>query len=899
METSASLILGNRLEVLAQLLASVLQEGSNDPFARRVILTDGPEMKSWLLLQLAKHSNARAIAGLKILSWQEGMRYLWYQSGKELSYLQLYLFVYEALRKSEEESVKQYVEAARLSDLAREVTDLFVRYGYYGKHLPLGSDWQSDLWKQLFLEGPWRCPWQLLEEPMQVSAAVYVFGGLQLPPAVWNALFKLDNVHIFHFSPCLSYWADERSDRERRSLLKLGKKKKVSERELGELESYLLDAHPLLASWGKAGRSALELFDEYDFDQQAAYDPLETSCSLLGEVQKDLLFHRRSENKPSDDSIRLHQTGASRLREVQALQGEMVRIHEKEIPFSEMLVLAPDINRYASLIEMVFSDPEFLIPYHISGMDLLSQSGAWQGFKRLIDLALSNWEADSLLLLFENGSFREKLGWDLQRLDQIRSWIEDARIRWGEGKEQRETALSIFLTEFETSERGSWMDGIEKMINSLIYLFPENEDLGSISTIAGLNLAQTNELEELLKLFFQLKTDLDPLKNGSKQPGEWGEYLKTLFDTYFLPETRENLDEIFYALQKAGEKMGEQIPFSALLHLFERKQTGSIGSTLLHAAKFGPFEAGAITSCRALFLLGFDEESFPRKKARSSLDLLQTCLAAPPLASDEDRYLFLQAVCCPKDFLAISYGHISATDGKEVGPSILVRELLNYVGGIKPILHPNSPWHLLSDSSFWPRSPGEIRALKAFHEKKEPLHCIASFNEIPEIKTPETDLVIRLRDLKKCFSSPWKFYLEKKLNVYFEEFEEEDWSDFEMSAFLRSQLLKEGLCTSIDLVLNRLNKKNLLPANLFGQYAKLHVSRTFEEWKNHLDSWSPSDPLSEFTFRDEPIQIPFGDKIIQLVGTIKHVSKKGAIHFGEDSFSALLRNWPEHLAALA
>ena len=166
------------------------------------------------------------------------------------------------------------------------------------------------------------------------------------------------------------------------------------------------------------------------------------------------------------------------------------------------------------------------------------------------------------------------------------------------------------------------------------------------------------------------------------------------------------------------------------------------------------------------------------------------------------------------------------------------------------------------------------------------------------IKVPEADLVLRLRDLKKCFSSPWKFYLEKKLNIYFEEFEEEDWSDFEMSPLQRSQLLKEGLSSSIEPVLDRLEKKHLLPAGLFGKVASLSACRIFEEWKGHLDSWDSSGSLKELIIQEGTIQIPFGEKTVHLIGMVRHVSSKGAIHFGEDSFSSLLKNWPEHLAAL-
>ncbi|HAB98282.1 MAG TPA: hypothetical protein DCE71_00475, partial [Parachlamydiales bacterium] len=693
MTTSASLVLGNRLDTLANILAQVLEKDGSDPFVGRVILTASAEMKGWRLLKLAHFSSKRGVAGLKIFSWQEGIRYLLNQPGKELSYVELYLLVYDALKVSEDEEVRTYVREARLADLAQQVADLFSTYGYYGGESCFAGtdDWQGRLWKKLFVERPWRAPVQLLAEPMRVKERVYCFGCDELPPAVWEAILRLSEVKIFHFSPCASYWTDLCSDRERRAMSRSGKKRGVSEGELELFQEYLLDAHPLLANWGKVGRRALEIFEAHEMDVQEAYDPLEERESYLGALQKDLLWNRRLSAFP-DESVKINKTGASKLREVQVLYDEMLRAHQRGIAFSEMLVLAPDINVYASLIELVFSDQDRPIPYRMTGVDQCQPS--WQGFKRLLHLSQSRWDAESLLILFENRAFREKRGWDLERLDQIRGWIADARIHWGQSKEDKEKVLSGWLNRsLPAVARGTWEEGADRLVSSLVYLFPEDQnELPAAVPLKGVGLGDADEVEELLELIFQLKRDLSILADGSlRSPKEWGEYFDFLFTSYFPEQELGVLEETIYALRKAELKTNEKVPFSVLAYLFARKRTGSVHSSLLHAAQVASIEPGAIVPCRALFLLGQDEESFPRRSFSSSLDRCKGSKEAPPLCSEIDRYLFLQAVCFAQDSLVISYGHISAEDGKELGASIVVREWQSIANDLSVAVHPCFP----------------------------------------------------------------------------------------------------------------------------------------------------------------------------------------------------------------
>ncbi len=85
------------------------------------------------------------------------------------------------------------------------------------------------------------------------------------------------------------------------------------------------------------------------------------------------------------------------------------------------------------------------------------------------------------------------------------------------------------------------------------------------------------------------------------------------------------------------------------------------------------------------------------------------------------------------------------------------------------------------------------------------------------------------------------------------------------------------------------------------------MTKTFEEWQGHLEEWNIlPDELSTLSLRDipngpfsfAPLEVPFKSSFVRLTGEIPFCSTRGLIYFGEDSFSALLRSWPECLAAL-
>ncbi|MBX9744812.1 MAG: exodeoxyribonuclease V subunit gamma, partial [Chlamydiales bacterium] len=371
---------------------------------------------------------------------------------------------------------------------------------------------------------------------------------------------------------------------------------------------------------------------------------------------------------------------------------------------------------------------------------------------------------------------------------------------------------------------------------------------------------------------------------------------RSLYETYFPSEGSGAFEEICYALRKAGEKISFSVPFSALLHLFEKTSNISSGSSLLHAARFSSLEMGASIPSRALFLIGFDEESFPRRPPLSSLNLCRKFEEAPPFASELDRYLFLQAVCSAQDLLVISYRHISAEDGKELNPSIVLQELERYVKQIEITTHPSFPLarRCFEEPSCRRMSHKEYEAARLFYAPKQPLPFFSPFRS-PKLseELPHKAQSISLKELNSFFRNPWKYYLQKAFRLWVDEPKKEDWLDFELTPQKRAHLLKGGLYQPLDKLVDRSEKKREFPVGLFGQIASSHLAQTNVEWKEHLQAWGLQEELIS-----EKIIVEIFLEEARIIGIAKHCSCRGPLHFGEDSFVSLLKNWPEYLAVL-
>ncbi|MBI3508291.1 MAG: exodeoxyribonuclease V subunit gamma, partial [Chlamydiia bacterium] len=364
------LFFSDQLDVLVDFL---LQETESDaPLHPRTLLVPHPELKNWLMLKIAEKKGIAA--GYQIFTVDELLcRTMPHR-------IVLFAQLYQALEKSQNTEIQSYLQckAKKITELADTLTALFYSYGKEGLELQ-SEGWQEELYRQLFLR-----------QPLQLSAPLHCFACHFLSEKTWHEILQVESVSLYLFSPCQHFWEDLSTHWEKKKLLQCANP--LSRR---QLQSYLEEAPPLLANWGKMGRETLKILDAYDFHIEESYTE-EKGDSALSQLRRNLLTFERTPIA-QDRSIAIFQTGSSPWREIEILKENIEHLAKQGTPFSDMVVLAPDIDSYVPFIEFVFSDA---IPYRILDVEIGQRSHFLQGLYRLLAF-----QPEKALLLFETSSF--------------------------------------------------------------------------------------------------------------------------------------------------------------------------------------------------------------------------------------------------------------------------------------------------------------------------------------------------------------------------------------------------------------------------------------------------------------------------------------------------------------
>ena len=532
------------------------------PFSVSWILLPSLINKQWLMVELVKRLPHQALCGVTILSWRE------------------------ALSRSPE---------------------LFT----------VGCSLAKNGWDHRII---WRLGRQILnaelydqdyEEPNQRLEQIHCFCLEDLPPQAWQYLTKMAPcLSIYQFSPCRMFWEDLCTDSTRDWLISRN----------GRLGAVLRDTHPLLANWGSLARTALKQIQR--FEPIEDYPEIEGE-RLLHQIQRDLLNLRTLEDGvtpfPLDSSVQLIAAGVSKLREVQILKEN---IH---FPYSEILVLAPDIRAYTPFLQFVFGEE----------LRIASTSSKPPQLLQFFTLIKDGWEADDLFELLEEPEDRN---W-------ARIWLKEAEVWKG------------------------WEQAVERMLSGLVFLFPEGEGPDRISTIdwgeAERLLKIVEKIQELRKKAKQFATD-HTLREWAQLLREDASFAKKLLTASLeFPEERFSFDFINSALK---EQIHEEV----------------VGAHLIDAIQCQSLTAGSIRPAQQIFLLGMDQEHFPRHEELSAFDWP----SSGPDRTEIDRSLLLQILFAAKEQLTISYCDLSAEDGQPIEPALPVQELIDLLEsyyGIKEI----------------------------------------------------------------------------------------------------------------------------------------------------------------------------------------------------------------------
>ena len=538
-----------------------------------------------------------------------------------------------------------------------------------------------------------------------------IFGLSTMPALYFHCLEKLAGfmeIHLFSPSPCQTYWGDIKSRSETaKELLK-------DPDHAAELLEESAAGNQLLADFGITGREFFNLLLDRDCfsgeDQQEDYtDPVDKSENALHLFQSDILNARNRDEKytpaPDDRSVRINCCADAR-RELEILHDQLLELFyskdkecrgkktvkvTRDLGPEDVIVMFPDINKAAPMIDAVFSNGPFKGRYAICDRSSIGQSQVIESFNRLLNLPSARVTSEEILQLLEFGCINSKLKIAPEALPELADLVSRLRINWGLDHTEHDRFRMTPFEEF------SWQDGIERLLTeyargedaSVIY---DSDKTGGIDGELAENFASLAEFIELLK---EWRSTL----HVPRTPEAWSEFTLLWINNFFSGTSKEYLPEVNELKRAAGRIAANAAAADENALIDSQVWIAHLRSEYASPGGKQHFLRDKITFCslvpmraipaKVIAVLGLNDGAFPGVDRRNSFDLLSAGKRNDPNLTNDGRYLFLEALMAAQENLILSY--VGFDNGEELAPAIpmaAVENVLKKSFGIEKVRIP-------------------------------------------------------------------------------------------------------------------------------------------------------------------------------------------------------------------
>ncbi|MFP4039012.1 MAG: exodeoxyribonuclease V subunit gamma [Desulfosudaceae bacterium] len=824
-----TLFTGNRLEHLATALAEQWRRQPLPPLTREVVMVQSRGMERWLNLQMADHLNISA--NLECVFPRSFVTTLFQTvlaapgadlfSAESLTWTILKVLP-EIIDTPPLAPLRRYLDhdddGLKRFQLAEQVAAIMERYLILrpdmirdwdagGETVAEGFDnqqWQPLLWRRIRDELPEEAagshPAALHDRLLRDTGSLpglperlTVFGISTLAPFYIDILLRLSRqieVDVYYLNPCREYWEYVYSQKELHRL---------ADRGLTDEAVDLAVGNSLLASMGAAGREffSLLLNTVEDTGLELFADP--GRDSLLAAVQADILNLVDGDERPpvavapDDGSIQIHACHTP-MREVEVLYDQLLALFDRQADTQprDIVVMMPDVSRYAPLIRAVFDspgDPARRIPYSIADSSLKTVNSVAAPLLRIIDLPRNRYRAPEMMELLETAMIRRRFGITETDLDTIKNWVAEAGICWGINGAYRE---SLGLPGFYEN---TWQFGLDRLLMG--YALPVDSRrrmadplFAGILPAGGVEGAEARLLgsfANFAETVFATGRELEASRPVDQWIGLWRRILDDFFETAGDAEERDlvELREMLARQEESGGAVaaGFQEPVSPVVgryHLENILATNPRGTGFLSAGvTFGTLLPMRSIPFKVICLIGMNDGDYPRITRPPGFDLVEKKRRLGDFSKrNEDRYLFLESLLSAREKLIISYVGQDIRDNSVIPPSPVVNELLDYIKNgfvsgigdepatgltIRHPLQPFSPRYFSGEDRLFSYSEHNFRAAVAGQtgDPGQRRFCGSELPPAGEAERPRPTL----ENLAAFFRNPTAFFLQNRLRL--------------------------------------------------------------------------------------------------------------------------------------
>lgn len=386
---------------------------------------------------------------------------------------------------------------------------------------------------------------------------------------------------------------------------------------------------------------------------------------------------------PGDDpSLRFHICHGER-REVEIARDQILAAFSElpDLRPHEVMVLAPDLTRYAPLAEAVFAggDPAIRLPLRVADRSVGESDPAAQALLALLHLARSRATLGEVADLLELPAVRTGAGLAPEQSGQARELLARAGLRWGRDDAHRGTLLGA-----PAEAHGTLAASLDRLL--LGWAAGPEAVHGAMIAVAAEGAPDHALLGAVLDWLQRCARHLDGLQ-AARSLTAWAESLRLLVEDLLAPDQQDltAVQTAISALRSDGQGLDDFAPGLAEVE-------AALTTALAVEARASDYVSGSITlaglkpmrtiPARVVVLLGMGDAAWPRRFVAQPFDLL----AAKPRPGDrqireDDRQLFLEAILAARERLVITWpGRPASGDAAhERPPSACLAELFDAV----------------------------------------------------------------------------------------------------------------------------------------------------------------------------------------------------------------------------
>ncbi len=702
----------------------------------------------------------------------------------------------------------------------------------WGEPLPPDLAWQPELWRRLAARIGAPDPAQRLAdvigrvrgEPgsVELPSRLSLFGPTALPQRsfrVLDALAERRDVHLWLPHPSPALWAALSARAPRRP----GRRRADT--------SIAAVRHPLLSALGRDSRelhTVLAPAAAADINHPDSTSPAEPSSAatspvptLLSVLQGDIAANRppagAHRTDAGDRSISVHACHGA-ARQVEVLRDVLAGLlaDDESLQPSDILVMCPDIESYAPLIQAAFGlgdliengHPAHRLRVRLADRALLQTNPLLGTLARLLELADGRVTASDVIDLAAFPPVRRRFGFTDDEIERIWSWAAESGARWGlDALHRKQFGLDRF-------GQNTWRAGLDRVLLGVTMAEEDGSWLGTALPLDDVGSSDVDVVGRLAELLARLTAAIDAL-HEPRPIDDWVAVLVDLVDAITATGTADSWQSAELRRELAG--LAEQAARNnATASVLDRRDLRAmLAGRFAGRPTRANFRTGTVTICtmvpmrsvphRVVCLLGLDDGVFPRVTQEDGDNLLHRDPAVGERdPRSEDRQLLLDAVMAATERLVITYTGADERTGARRPPAVPLGELLDTIDetAVLPdgtpvrsrvlVRHPLQPYDSRTVTvgalgrpgpfTFEPAALGGARAALAPRVRPASL--------VPEPLPPLVPTVVDLADLTGLLVHPARGFLRQRLDVAvrFEDAEPSDAVPVQLDGLQRYQI---------------------------------------------------------------------------------------------------------------